>query len=303
MLNNFGEKMNKKIKYLLDYFKLLKNPVSCLLFKFNVIHNVEVKFKGSNETVYLNKNSVINDLMGMLQYQDNITSEFIDFINALNSKNKIISWAGGNIFNYTEVDLSNTHVVFFEYFNRGYWSDFEIDYKNRCVIDVGSHIGDSCLYFAANGANVYAFEPVKYLYDYSLKLKDINPELSDNMHFFNKGVSDKSGILSIESMDSTSAYLKNDKYDVEVTTIEDILNDYNIQPDILKMDCEGCEFNIILNEDLSDFNDIIFEHHSKIVGKDYNLLIDKLKSEGFKIKKMTYGSTDFEDMGLIHAYK
>ena len=51
------------------------------------------------------------------------------------------------------------------------------------------------------------------------------------------------------------------------------------------------------------FNDIIFEHHYKIVGKDYNLLIDKLKSEGFKIKKMTYGSTDFEDMGLIHAYK
>ena len=42
-----------------------------------------------------------------------------------------------------------------------------------------------------------------------------------------------------------------DKYYVGVITIDDILEDYDIQPDILKMDCEGCEFDIILNQDLS----------------------------------------------------
>ena len=41
-----------------------------------------------------------------------------------------------------------------------------------------------------------------------------------------------------------------------------------------------------------------------MVGKDYNLLIKKLESEGFNIKKkIMYGGANFEDMGLIHAYK
>lgn len=296
--------MNKKIKYLLDYIKLLKNPISCLLFKFKLIDTVEVKFRKSNKKVKLTKHSVINDLMGMLPYQEEITDEFINFIVSLNSKNEIITWNNEiKIFNYTEVDLSNSHVVFFEYFNRGYWSDFNIDFNNRTVIDIGSHIGDSALFFASQGANVFAFEPVKYLYEYSLKLRSINPNIAKNIHILNNGVSDKEGILSIANMDSVSAYLKNDSYEVEVITIPDILKMCKIQPDILKMDCEGCEFNIILNENLSDFNEIIFEHHSKIVNKHYDILVDKLESQGFKIKKMVYGDTNFEEMGLIHAYR
>ena len=295
--------MNKKIKYLMDYFKLLKNPIPSLLFKFGVIKNVEVKFKKSKESIKLNKSSVINDLMGMLPYQEEISSEFVDFIKELNSNNEVISWAGVNIFNYTEVPLSNAHVVFFEYFNRGYWSDWGINFKDRVVIDIGSHIGDSSLYFAGQGAEVFAFEPVKYLYNYSLKLRDINPKIKNRIHLFNNGVSDKKGIISIENMDSTSACLKEDSYEIEVITIDDILNNFNVNADILKMDCEGCEFNIILNQDLSNFNEIIFEHHSKITGNDYNLLIEKLKSQNFKIIKKDYGDSDFEDMGLIHAYK
>ena len=32
---------------------------------------------------------------------------------------------------------------------------------------------------------------------------------------------------------------------------------------VLKMDCEWCEFEIILKEDLNMFHDIIFEHPQK----------------------------------------
>ena len=69
------------------------------------------------------------------------------------------------------------------------------------------------------------------------------------------------------------------------------------------MDCEGCEFEVILNEDLSMFNDIIFEHHSKMVGKDYNILIDKLKKENFKINTFISNNDNFDEIGMIHAYK
>ena len=88
-------------------------------------------------------------------------------------------------------------------------------------------------------------------------------------------------------------------------TIKDILNDYDFSPDILKIDCEGCEFEIILNEDLSMFNDIIFEHHSELTGKDYKLLIHELKKQGFKINTyITHIATkSFDDVGIIHAFK
>lgn len=51
------------------------------------------------------------------------------------------------------------------------------------------------------------------------------------------------------------------------------------------------------------FSDIIFEHHSKMVKNDYRILVKKLESEGFKIKKYDSFGFDFEDMGFIHAYK
>ena len=51
-------------------------------------------------------------------------------------------------------------------------------------------------------------------------------------------------------MDSVSSYIQdNDAYEVEVISMDDILN--HVEPDILKMDCEGCEFGIIEKCDLS----------------------------------------------------
>ena len=77
----------------------------------------------------------------------------------------------------------------------------------------------------------------------------------------------------------------------------------HVTPDLLKMDCEGCEFEIIENCDLSEFNEIIFEQHSRIVGKDVNILIDSLKKSGFKIEIAAVFDEDLDDLSLIHAYK
>ena len=104
-------------------------------------------------------------------------------------------------------------------------------------------------------------------------------------------------------MDSAAGYISDDSYEVNVITVDDILKDNNIKADFLKMDCEGCEFNIILNSDLSNFKDVLFEHHSEFTGKDYHILIEKLESQGFKIKKYPVFNLDFEKIGIIHAFK
>ena len=181
-----------------------------------------------------------------------------------------------------------------------------INFQNRFVIDIGANVADTTLYFAKNGANVIGFEPVKHLYDLGIKNISINPKLKKSITLINKAVGGKKGKISIENNNSTKGYVnQSDSYDIEVITLTDVLNDYNFTPDVLKMDCEGCEFEIILNENLTMFNDIIFEYHSFITGKDYALLIEKLKKENFKINAYPSNSVDrsSDEIGIIHAYK
>lgn len=296
--------MIKKIRTLLDYFKFFKNPISCLLFGFGLISKVEVKLKNTDKTINVNDIFVLNKIRTIFHNKKSLSDETINFFNDVYSEKKIIKWLGANILNLHELNLKNINYYYFsEYFIGEYWNEFGIDYSGRTVIDLGSNIGDSSLFFAINGAEVYGFEPVKYLYNYSLEIINLNDNLKDKIHLFNLAVSNEIGELKINDLDSTSEYRDTNSYTVEVTTIGKILKENHIDADVLKMDCEGCEFNIILNTDLSEFNDIIFEHHSKLVNKDYELLIHKLKSQGFKINKLEVETENFDDFGSIHAYK
>ena len=180
-----------------------------------------------------------------------------------------------------------------------------LDLNNRYLIDIGANIADTPLFFAKNGSNVIAFEPVKHIYELGVENLHLNPDLEKNITFINKAVGGKRGKLNIETGSAKSYVNENDSYEIEVITVKDVLNDYNFPADILKMDCEGCEFEIILNEDLTMFNDIVFEHHSKIAGKDFRPLIEKLENDGFKIDTYEIAASNqtFEDIGIIHAYK
>lgn len=261
-----------------------------------------MKLKRTNKNITFNNLPVFNIFMTNIPYYEP-NDEFLEFFKNLNTGNHVITWReGAKIINC--MDMGMTPFIFLEFFTDSHINGFDVDYENRTVIDVGSNVGDTGLYFAGEGATVYGYEPVKHLYDYSLEIKELNPDIKDKLNFFNYGVSDKRGKIKIDAMDSTSAYVHSeDNYEVEVITINDILKANNIEPDILKIDCEGCEFNIILNTDLSEFKDIIFEHHSIFVGKSYTLLTEKLEEEGFEFETLTTINQDFNDIGLIHAYK
>ncbi|WP_296804206.1 hypothetical protein [uncultured Methanobrevibacter sp.] len=53
------------------------------------------------------------------------------------------------------------------------------------------------------------------------------------------------------------------------------------------------------------FNEILFEHHGKIVNKDFNILVKELKKQGFNIEfyqSEGVGSI-FKEQGMIYAFK
>lgn len=176
------------------------------------------------------------------------------------------------------------------------------------VIDIGANIGDSTLFFASKGYDVLAFEPIPEVYEIAIKNFSLNPDLSKKITLVNKAVSDKKGKISIsyDSITSStfaSSFISSNSKSVviDTITIKDIIQDYNINPHLLKLDCEGCEGSVILNSDLSMFKKIIFEYHTSATGIKHEKLLEKLTSEGFKITNHEVGEKDI--VGTIHLEK
>lgn len=299
----------QKIKFLLDYFKYLNNPISALKFKFGLKKECEIKIKKYDLPIKLTRVTSLNKLMNLLtKTKIEKYPQLLKYIKELDNNEEIIDINDIKYINIFNTDFKEEHPINYEICIEEYFSDDEWDMlniPNRNIIDIGANVGDTALFFANNGANVIAFEPVTHLYELGIKNIELNINLKDKIQLINKAVGGKRGTLNIKHV-STEAYInKEDSYNIEVITVNDVLTKYDFPADILKMDCEGCEFEIILNEDLTMFNDIIFEHHAKITGKDYKPLIEKLIKDGFKID--TYpilaSNLSFEDIGIIHAYK
>ncbi len=298
-----------KINFLMEYFKYLKNPISALKLKFGIVDSCEVKIKNYDESLFIENVPILDELMWLLPAIPNSRiTEFIEYFKGITNDEEFLNIEGVKYINIFNKKFIKNHPLKYntcygEHFTDDGWD--MVDFKNRDVIDVGANVADTTLYFANRGGNIIAFEPVKHLYDLGLKNISINPSLKENIKLFNKAVGAKRGKLNI-SADSLKDYADESvNYDIEVITINDILEIYNFNPDILKMDCEGCEFDIIETTDLTMFNDIILEHHSYMAGKDPKKLIDTLEKQGFEINiyPCNVSRRDFSDIGIIHAFK
>lgn len=287
-----------KIKLASLLLKEIKNPISAMLYYIGKKNEVTVKTKKIGDITFKeNQKSLLYTLMLTLPYlQDSDKEEYKNFFKQVCNKNPIIK--------LKEYDVVYEGCTIFAERYAEYPYSFKHDKKGETIIDIGSNVGDTALDFACEGLTVYGFEPVKEIYEISLKNAELNPHLKDKINLFNYGVSYKSGTITIDSMDSTSLYINSeDSYEVEVITIDDILNKFNIAPKFLKMDCEGCEFDIIRNTDLSNFDEIILEHHAGFRNDDYLSIVNILKKQGFEIELIPLWMYDIEYIGIIHAYK
>ncbi|ADN49859.1 FkbM family methyltransferase [Vulcanisaeta distributa] len=161
--------------------------------------------------------------------------------------------------------LSN--IELFEVFIKQQYS--LVNVKDRVVVDVGAFIGDSPIYFALRGAKkVYAIEPHPDAYKIMLENIMIN-NMEDKIVPINAALSSKYTLIKINTdiKDTHKTYYglnsKYGTYEVKAITLSQLINDYGIEPDVLKMDCEGCEFDVVMNdyEHVRLFKELILEYH------------------------------------------
>jgi FkbM family methyltransferase len=168
--------------------------------------------------------------------------------------------------------------------------------RGRDVIDVGANAGDTALYFVLNGARkVIALEPLPNV----AKCAEENVRLSgatDKVKVINAALSYEPvsvpcdyDVLSSRHFSTLSA---SGPCKVPGVTLGDLLNMVD-DPYLLKMDCEGCEAQVMLGperEKLRAFEHVVFETHPHITGVSNDKLLASLKELGFECRPLGHGS-------------
>jgi FkbM family methyltransferase len=156
----------------------------------------------------------------------------------------------------------------------------------KTVIDIGANIADSSIYFAVRGAKkVIGLEPFPKNYEMAKRNVESN-NLSDKITLLLAGCAANRDFVTISPFDKSwvgSSIKKSSQgFKVPMLRLEDILKEYNLQngtSNVLKMDCEGCEYECILSasrEIIRSFSYIQIEYHY-----GYKDLKYKLEENGF----------------------
>lgn len=200
-----------------------------------------------------------------------------------------------------------SHSVF-EIFDENAYGN--IDVSGKEVVDIGANVGDSSIYFALKGAKkVVGIEPLPNVYEEALENVRLN-QLEGKIVLINAALGSKRGKLKVPcdmntfSSDGFSILKFGGECEVPKITLNEVLKQID-EPYLLKMDCEGCEYDVILNdyEHVRKFNKLIIEHHAKFTSVDYTKLIDRLSSD-FRCK-LTSALPWFskEEIGLLWCDK
>ena len=170
------------------------------------------------------------------------------------------------------------------------------------VVDIGANAGyfDVLLLSKINKAKIFAYEPLPYNIDMINSAVNQNPWLQQNLFFNQKavtGIKKENLELYMENTSNNQVVASvfqdfdvrnNSKISVPCISLTDIILQNNLRNiDLLKMDCEGSEYDIIYNTDknlIQRIKIIVAEVHDLDSEKNnITSLTQYLKSLGFSI--------------------
>lgn len=189
------------------------------------------------------------------------------------------------VFHYaSDYQLTNTLTGIKEQFVEDQYKG--VDVQDRVVLDIGASIGDSAIYFALNGAKkVITLEPYPYTYRVAKENIRLN-HLGKKITILNQACRAKTGTLLIDknfqNNDRNSLKYFKDGKKINMTTLGILARKYKLKDAVLKIDCEGYEYEIIDSADaqlLKRFKTIVMEFHY-----GSRSLEEKLSKAGFKVR-------------------
>lgn len=166
------------------------------------------------------------------------------------------------------------------------------DLGGQTVLDVGANIGDSSVAFAARGARVHAFEPLLMLQPYlreNIALNGLEKQIS--LHPVGLSGRDEtvrvlvnaSGTAGATSFESVA---RGDAIEQELRLVATVpyLRGHGIEHvDLLKLDCEGCEYELLADAALLEYlqpGRIVMEYHRG--GAELHAL---LETHGYRVER------------------
>jgi FkbM family methyltransferase len=190
---------------------------------------------------------------------------------------------------------------------------------NHVVIDVGMNVGFASLFFAlaSNVSKVISFEPIKFTFQQGVNNFTMNPILNKKITAHNLGLgnANKNVEYLYEIEWKGSAGIRNNHVDLswkqerfkkQIVNIVDIIEivenakRYSM-PIVVKMDCEGSEFEIIeqlkVNSKLRDIDFYMIEFHDT----SPDSLIECFNYFGFIT--ITNNPHFIDSTGMIYAFK
>lgn len=190
-----------------------------------------------------------------------------------------------------------------EYDEKLYFQD-----SNEIIIDIGAHIGLFTLFVKQFSKNIkiLCFEP--YIENFKMLNQNLNDNNIENVSIFKNIVSNKNQIISLFINTDNAAnniYQESENFcSVESIKLEKIFEENNINTcDLLKLDCEGAEYEILLNLDSKYYkkiNKIIMECHNTITDfRSFNQLKRLLIKENFQIRSKDVG----HELSILYAQR
>jgi FkbM family methyltransferase len=192
------------------------------------------------------------------------------------------------------MDIWSVKETFLDQFYTRFGVPVEDDWT---VMDIGAGIGDYAIHAAYGKPNVqvYAFEP--FPGSFSLLRKNLALNKISHVHAFQQAVWRKTGQLHLDiasgeplqfSSHNPDSRVENDQgLSVDAVSLDSVLSKLNLSRlDLLKMDCEGAEYEILFNTPSAKFqmiDRIIMEYHDLDGQHSHPVLIDFLERQGYQV--------------------
>lgn len=268
--------MRTRIKRLLLVIETTKNWQSALLVWFGLTKQCTAKFR-NGQTLSVDRNSWVK----YLEY----VYLFHHFPDAKVSGNKLHFTYNTRelIFNVGRYGFGTV----LEIFGGDPYRDFlrSTKIKGKQVVDIGAAFGDTAISFLLEGAkHVYAIEAFPGYFRLAEENIKANG-FSDSCDILLSAAGGSPGVMTIaqnlEEMFGTGIEKVEIGDEVPILTLEQIVERFNIENGILKLDVEGFEYEILLSASkdvLRRFSDMVIEYHY-----GFEKLETHLRDAGFSV--------------------